>query len=231
MASFLTGMLGLDSGKATSKAAGQNVGYLAGLIRRGSNYINTGEQKSGDYLTQAAGQFQPWQQTGTAANSMVANALGLNGADGAAAATDAFQAGPGYGWTLDNAIQGANRAAAAGGMGASGNALIAAQDRAAQVANQSWGSWLDRLIGQSGQGLQAAGGTAGGLTNLAGLYQDTNRQRLGLDASVVQGLMGATNQYAAGQEAQSQGLANLGSGLGSLFANSKFGKSLFGGFL
>ncbi len=105
MASFLTGMLGLDSGKATSKAAGQNVGYLAGLIRRGSNYINTGEQKSGDYLTQAAGQFQPWQQTGTAANSMVANALGLNGAEGNAAATGAFQTSPGYDFNLNQQLQ------------------------------------------------------------------------------------------------------------------------------
>lgn len=231
MASFLTGMLGLDSGKATSKAAGQNVDYLAGLIRRGTNYINTGEQKSGDYLTQAAGQFQPWQQTGTAANSMVANALGLNGAEGNAAATGAFQTSPGYDFNLNQQLQAAERGAAAGGMTASGNLLTALQDRASGVANQEYGNWLDRLIGQSGQGLQAAGGTAGGLTNLAGLYQDTNRQRLGLDASVVQGLMGLTNQYAAGQEAQSQGLANLGSGLGSLFANSKFGSSLFGGFL
>lgn len=231
MASFLTGMLGLDSGKAISKAAGQNVGYLAGLIRRGSNYINTGEQKSGDYLTQAAGQFQPWQQTGTQANTMVGNALGLNGADGNAAATSAFQTSPGYDFNLNQQLQAAERGASAGGMLASGNLLTALQDRASGVANQEYGGWLDRLIGQSSQGLQAAGGTASGLTNLAGLYQDTNNQRLGLDASVTQGLMGATNQNAAGQEAQSAGLANLGSGLGSLFANSKFGKSLFGGFL
>lgn len=216
MASFLGGLLGTDAGKATSKAAGQNVTYLAGLMNRGNQYINQGEAKSADYLTQAAGQFQPWQNTGTQANTMVANALGLNGAEGNAAATSAFQTSPGYDFNLNQQLQAAERGASAGGMLASGNLLTALQDRASGVANQEYGSWLDRLIGQSGQGLDAARNTASGLTNLGGLYQDTTGQRLGLDASIVQGLMGLTNQNAAGKEAQAAGLAGLGSSLGGL---------------
>ena len=216
MASFLSGMLGLDSGKATQKAAAQNLTALAGMWERGKKFINTGEAKSADYLTQAAGQFQPWQQTGTAANTMVGNALGLNGASGNAAATSAFQTSPGYDWTLNNALQGSERAAAASGMLASGNTLTALQDRASQVANQEYGSWLDRLMGVSTQGQQAAAGTADALTNLGGLYQRTADQRLGLNNSFTTGLIGANNQYAQGKEAQNAGLASLGSSLGGL---------------
>ncbi|MDQ0303801.1 hypothetical protein [Ancylobacter polymorphus] len=216
MASFLSGMLGLDSGKATQKAAGQNLTALAGLWNRGTKYIDQGEAKSADYLGQAAGQFQPWQQTGTAANTMVGNALGLNGASGNAAATSAFQTSPGYDWTLKNALQGSERAASASGMLASGNTLTALQDRASQVANQEYGSWFDRLMGVSTQGQQAAGQTANALTNLGGLYQNTTDQRLGLNNTFTSGLIGANNQYAQGKEAQNAGLAGIGSSLGGL---------------
>lgn len=230
MASFLSGMLGLDSGKATQKAAAQNLTALAGMWERGKNFINTGEAKSADYLGQAATQFQPWQQSGATANTAAMNALGLNGAAGNAAARDTFQAGPGFEWTRDNAIIGSNRAAAAAGMGASGNALIAAQDRAANVANQEWGGWLDRVLGVSQQGQQAAGQTANALTNLGGLYQNTTDQRLGLNNMFTSGLIGANNQYAQGKEAQNAGLADLGGSLGNLFAKTKTG-SAFLGFL
>lgn len=216
MASFLTGMLGLDAGEGTKKAAAQNLTALAGLWNRGKKFINEGEAKSADYLGQAATQFQPWQQTGTAANTMVGNALGLNGASGNTAATSAFQTSPGYDWTLNNALQGSERAAAAGGMLASGNTLTALQDRGAQVANQEYGSWLDRLMGVSGQGQQAAGQTANALTNLGGLYQNTTGQRLGLNNTFTAGMIGANNQYGQGQEAASAGQAGLGSSLGNL---------------
>ncbi|MEN6549158.1 MAG: hypothetical protein ABFE07_24200 [Armatimonadia bacterium] len=230
MASFLTGMLGLDAGEGTKKAAAQNLTALAGLWNRGKKFINEGEAKSADYLGQAATQFQPWQQTGTAANTMVGNALGLNGASGNTAATSAFQTSPGYDWTLNNALQGSERAAAAGGMLASGNTLTALQDRGAQVANQEYGSWLDRLTGVSQQGQQAAGQTANALTNLGGLYQNTTGQRLGLNNTFTAGMIGANNQYGQGQEAQSAGQAALGSDLGSLFGKTKTG-SAFLGFL
>lgn len=223
--SFLSDLMGLGAGKATQAAARQNQTLLNGLNDRGTAYINTGEQRSADYLNQAANQFSPYNQTGLAANGMVANALGLNGAAGNAAAQGAFQAGPGYQFALDQAMQGVNRAAAAGGMSASGNALIAAQDRAGQLANQEYGTWLDRLIGQSGMGLNAAGQTAGAYNNLANLYQNTANQRLGLDTSVTQGRMGANNQYAQGREMNAAGIAGLGSALGDLA-----GKAFFGGF-
>lgn len=226
--SFLSSLMGLDSGKATQAAAKKNQNLLSGLNDRGMGYINTGEQQSAGYLNQAVNQFSPYNQTGLAANSMVGNALGLNGAAGNAAATNAFQAGPGYQYAVNQAMQGVNRAAAAGGMSASGNAMIAAQDRANQLANQEYGTWLQNLIGQSGQGLNAASQTAGAYGNLANLYQNTAGQRLGLDTSVTQGRMGANNQYASGAEANVAGIAGLGQTLGNL-AGKAFPFPGFGG--
>ena len=71
-------------------------------------------------------------------------------------------------------------------------------------------------MGVSRQGQAAAAGTAGALTNLGGLYQGTADDRLGLDASVTQGYMGANNQFAQGKEANAAGLAGLGSSIGGL---------------
>jgi hypothetical protein len=56
--------------------------------------------------------YQPWINSGTAADTMYGNALGLNGAGGNAAATGAFQASPQYAWNRDQAIDAAARKAA-----------------------------------------------------------------------------------------------------------------------
>jgi len=223
--SFLGSLTGSDVGKATMNAAKENKELLNALMGRGMGYINTGEQKSSDALNTGIARFDPYAASGAGANTMLGNALGLNGAEGNEAATEAFQAGPGFQFTLDNALKAAERGASAGGMLASGNTLAALQDRGANVANQEYGSWLDRLSGLSGQGLTAAGAQQGGDTNLANLFQNTTEQRLGLDTGVTQGILGQNNQYAQGKEAQTAakgsflgGLMNTGLGmLGSFF--------------
>jgi hypothetical protein len=225
---FLTGLLGLDSGKATKSAAKQNQAQLSGLNTRGQGYINTGEQQSAGFLQGALNAYQPYAQTGQAANSMYGNALGLNGADGNAAATGAFQAGPGYQFAVDQSMQAAQRGAAAGGMLSSGNTMMALQDRGNQLANQEYGGWLQNLGGLNAQGFQAAQGQAQGNANLANLYQQTADQRLGFDSSVTQGRMGANNQYASGAEQQAAGLAGLGTSIGG-FLGGKLG-GVFKGF-
>lgn len=225
--SFLSGILGLDAGKATQKAAKQNSKLYDQLGSTGQGYIDTGEQKSADYLNQAVDQFSPYNQTGQAANSTLANALGLNGPQGNAAATNAFQAGPGYQFAVDQSLQAAQRGASAGGMLASGNLLTELQNRGNQLANQEYGGWLDRLAQQSSQGFQSANATAGGYSGLADLFQRTTGQRLGLASEVTGGKAGANSQYAQGGEMNAKGLAGLGSDLGGLL-----GKAIpFKGFL
>lgn len=228
MANFLSGILGLDAGKATSAAAKQNSKLYDQFGQQGQGYIDQGQQQSQGALNQAIGQYSPYQQTGQAANSMYANALGLNGAGGNTAAQGAFQANPGYQFNLDQQLQATNRGAAAGGMLASGNLLTALQDRSSGLANQEYGGWLDRLAQQSGQGLQAASGAAQGYGALSDLYQGGANQRLGLGASVTAGKAGANNQNAYGQEMGAAGMANLGSNIGNLFSMTGTGKKFLG---
>lgn len=221
---FFSGLLGLDAGKATMKAAKQNRAEIDALGTRGFGYIDQGENRSQTALNQAAGLYDPYANAGTQANNMYADAMGLNGATGSDAARAAFRAGPGYDFQVDEAMRAAERAASAGGMLASGNLMTEMLQRGQNLANQEYGGWMDRLYNQAGQGLQAAGGKAGTLTNLANLYQNTTGQRLGWDSSIAAGRMGATNQYAQGKEANKGAWANLGSAIGSMA-----GKAVFGG--
>ncbi|MCC6734907.1 MAG: hypothetical protein IT534_02125 [Bauldia sp.] len=81
---------------------------------------------------------------------MHANALGLNGADGSAAAAAAFRASPGYQWSVDQALEAMLRGASAGGMLASGNTLAAATELGRNLADQEFGGWTDDLAGYLG---------------------------------------------------------------------------------
>lgn len=210
---FLGALTGSDVGKATKNAANQNKGLITSFQTTGNNIINTGEQKSEGALNSAIGAYQPWVSSGQQANSLYGDALGLNGAEGNARATGAFQTGPGYDFAVDESMRAAERAASAGGTLSSGNLLAALQDRGNGLANQEYGGWLDRLNGVSGQGLTAASGQAAGYNNLAGLYQSTAGDRLGLESGVTQGLLGVNNQIAQADEAKT---AAKGSFLGGL---------------
>jgi hypothetical protein len=222
---FLGALTGSDVGKATKEAANQNKGLINSFQNTGNNIINTGEAKSEGALNSAIGAYQPWVTSGTAANTMYGNALGLNGADGNAAATGAFQAGPGYQFALDQGTQAALRGASAAGMLNSGNTLTALEGYGQGLANQEFGSWLDRLNGQSTQGLQAAAGQASGYGAKSELYQNTAGDRLGLESGVTQGLLGVNNQIAQAKEAKT---AAQGSFLGNLIGGgAKLAAGLF----
>lgn len=210
---FLGSLTGSSTGKATMAAADQNKTLIKDLQGLGNNIINTGEGRSEGALNSAIGAYQPWVTSGGAANTMYGNALGLNGADGNAAATGAFQAGPGYQFAMDQGTQAALRGASAGGMLNSGNTLTALTQFGQGLANQEYGSWLDRLSGMSSQGLSAAGGQASGYGGLADLYQTGTNNRLGLESSVTQGLMGVNNQIAQAKEAQNSAKGGFLKGL------------------
>jgi hypothetical protein len=210
---FLSSLSGSKTGKATMAASDQNKDALFALRATGNNIIADGEQKSLGALNQSIDAYQPWVDSGNNARGMYDNALGLNGADGNAAATGAFQTGPGYQFALDQGNQAALRGASAAGMLNSGNTLTALSQYGQGLANQEYGGWLDRLSGVSGQGLQAAGGQAQGYGNIANLYQNSADNQLGLESGVTQGIMGANNQFAQGQEAQTAAKSSFLKGL------------------
>ena len=206
---FLSSLTGGDVGKNQLNALKQNKGLLTGFQTQGNQIIDTGEQKSEGAFNNAIAGYEPWVASGKAANSLYGDALGLNGAEGNARATGAFQAGPGYDFAVDESMRAAERAASAGGTLSSGNLLAALQDRGNNLANQEYGSWLDRLNGQSAQGLQAAGGQANEYNNLGALYQGTAGDRLSLESSVLEGLMGNNNQTATIKDQQSANKAGF----------------------
>lgn len=210
---FLSSLTGSNIGKATTKAIGQNNALLTNLQNAGNSIIDTGETKSANALNQAVSNYDPYLAAGKSATNMYSDALGLNGTSGNATATSAFQASPGYQFSLDQGTQAALRGASAAGMLTSGNTLTALTQYGTGLANQEYGSWLDRLNGLSGQGLSAANGASGALGNVASLYQNTADDRLGLESSITQGQMGLNNDLAQVKEQQAQ---NSGGFLGKL---------------
>lgn len=220
---FLSGLLGLDAGKATMKAANRNRAEIDALGNRGFGYLDAGEQRATGYLNDARSRYDPYAASGSAADAMQADALGLNGADGMARARAAFQAGPGYGFAVEEGMRGAERAASAGGMLASGNLLTELQSRGQNLANQEYSGWLGNLGNLANRGVTAASGQAGVLTNLANLAQEQTGQRLGWDSSIAAGRMGANNQYAQGKEANKGAWAGLGSTIGNMAGRIPFG--------
>lgn len=84
------------------------------------------------------------------ASQTSADALGLNGPEGVARAQNAFQAGPGYQFSVDQGLESVLRNANASGMAASGNQLRESQTFGQGLANQEFGSWQDRLASREG---------------------------------------------------------------------------------
>ena len=111
---------------------------------------------------------------------MQANALGLNGAAGNEAATNAFQAGPGYQFALDQGLQALNRNAASRGMLASGNNTQDIIKYAQGLANQEYGNWQNRLGNFSQLGLYAAAGQTGRQNSLAALDYGYGQDQAGV---------------------------------------------------
>ncbi|GEC33560.1 hypothetical protein N181_25275 [Sinorhizobium fredii USDA 205] len=219
---FLDSLTGGNVGKAAAAATKKNRTLINKFDRQGQGIINTGEARSSGAINKAIAGYDPYTSAGRDATSMYSNALGLGGDDGTAAAQGAFQAGPGYDFAMDQGTQAALRGASAAGMLNSGNTLTALTQYGQGLANQEYGSWLDRLQGLSSQGLSATGGQASAYGGLSDLYQGTADDRLGLASNVVQARMGNNNQLAQVREQQSAakgsflgGLLNMGVGLGT----------------
>lgn len=194
---WLDSLSGGNAAKYSRGAIKENMSALDTLWRRGHDIIDSGQIDSNKALNAATGYYEPYQATGTAANTMYGNALGLNGADGTAAATSAFQTGPGYDFALKQGEQSALRGASAAGMLNSGNTLTALSQYGQGLANQEYGSWLDRLQGQSAQGLSAASGMAGVAGQQAAGFRDTADDRLSLESSIIAGKNDLNSQRAS----------------------------------
>ena len=193
--SFLGSFFGgsdIDKGNRQAQAA------LAAGKTEGLGYLDTALNSALPYLQQGTNLYSPYVQTGQNANTMYANALGLNGAAGNQAATSAFQQAPGYQYSLNQGLDALDRRAASRGMLNSGNTNLDTIDYATNAANQGYNSWLSGLQGLGSQGLQATSGQANGLGSIGNLYQGigTNKANaaIGVAGKWLAELGGAASQ-------------------------------------
>lgn len=210
MLGFLGDLLGLNAGEATKSAAKDNMGEIYAYDDKGKQIIGQGAQEAGGFLGQVPGLYQGQIDRGKKGTALYDDALGLNGADGSARATGAFQTNPGYGFQLDQGLQALDRRRSAGGSFQSGGADIDTMTYATGLADQSFGGWLDRLGDYENTLNTGNAGMAGGLNNLANLATGTAAQKLGHAGEVTSGILGASNQFAQGEEANKAGIAGLG---------------------
>lgn len=211
------------TGNSAKKAAEENKTLLNNNLTSGTKTLTTGQNNAIDALDQSAGLYGNLASKYGKATTLGLDALGVNGADGNARATSAFQASPGYQWNVDQSLDGINRKAAALGIAAGGNTLAALSDRAGNMANQEYGSWLDRLNGYVSPELQATSGQASAIASKSPVYTSTAKNIADLGTTTTSGL---TSQNTQAANAASQGSSNLW-GLGLNLA--KLGTSALSG--
>lgn len=221
------GLFDVFTGASAKNAAAKNNALYADYGQKSQGWIDDGGRAADASYGRAADAFVPLADLGAGYNkagSLAMDALGVNGADGNARATAAFEAGPGYTWERDQAVEAARRAGAATGATDNGNTLAAIVDRAANVARTGYQGWLGNLKGYADTGAQttgaAASGTAGVYGTQAGAYDNRAQARSNVANNVASG---AANSNTAAASAQTQASAQ--------FWNSLIGAagSIFGG--
>lgn len=178
-----------DYTKSVQKGAKEAGGYLEGGI--------------GNLRTQygsALDEYSPYAESGRAATGLYSDALGLNGAEGNTRATGAFQTGPGYQFAMDQGLQALERRASSQGRLAGGQTSLDTIGYAQGLGNQEYGSWLDRLNGQQGMGMDAAAGRAGIQTGLGQAEYGYGADRGNLAYTSNEAIGNAKRDYQIGKD-------------------------------
>lgn len=221
------GIFDIFTGAPAKEAAAKNSALLQQNKTEGTNVLNTGQTNSLASLDKAGGYYSPLAQKYGQGTNLYLDSLGVNGAGGNDRATQAFQAGPGYQYAVDQSLDGINRSAAARGGFMGGNTLAALSDRAGNMANQEYGNWQSKLGGLISPEMAAVGGQAGAEAGKVPVYQGTANSIAGLGTSTTNGITGQNTQSA---NAQMQGSGNLWNfGLQAAKAVASGGTSLLGG--
>lgn len=224
------GLFDIFTGDSAREAAAANQARLTASKGAGMGYLDAGRSGALGALDTAGATYKPLQQKYGAATSLGLDALGVNGPEGNARATGTFQAGPGYQWAVDQSLDGLNRSAAARGGSLGGNTLAALSDRAGNMANQEYGSWLDRLFGYISPELTATSGLAGAEAGKAPVYMQDAGARVGLETGVTQGINTQETEAANAEMQGSSNLWGLGLNLAKLgIGAATGGTSLLGG--
>lgn len=121
-----------------------------------------------------------------------------------------YQQSPGYQWQVDQALGGANRAAAAGGMLGTPMHQQESAQMAQGLANQDYWNWMKNVQGLYGQGLQGEQGMYN--TGFQGAQSISDAIQAALASQAQNAYTGAVNQ----NQSQGGGIGNFLGGLGSI---------------
>lgn len=224
------GLFDIFTGAPAKEAAEKNSALLRQNQAQGTDVLNTGQTNSLAALSNAGGMYAPLAQKYGQGTNLYLDSLGVNGAQGNQNATQAFQAGPGYQYQVNQALDQTNRAAAATGGLQGGNTLAALSDRAGNMANQEYGNWQTKLGGLINPELQSVTGQASAEAGKVPVYQGTANSLVGLGTNTTNGI-NSQNTQAANAEMQGSGnLWGLGMNLAKLgMGGLGGGTSLLGG--
>ena len=223
------GIFDVFTGSSAKDAAAKNAALYQQYGTQATGALDTALPKSEGALGSAVGAFTPLsdlgKQLGQGTQSYM-DALGLNGPEGTARARSQYQTSPGFQFQVDTATDAAARNAAKLGLAGSGNTLQEISDRAGNIANTDYGTYLNRLGGfinpQITAESTAAGGQAQGYGNLSNLYQNDAQNRANIYGNVAGGNAAsntaAANSQQAGSAAFWQALINAGGAVGKAFA-------------
>lgn len=168
-----------------------------------TSFLNTGADAAAAQYGAAKQYYVPYSATGQKANTMLENALGLNGRDAYKSIADGFEFDPYREWNADQAGKAAIRSDNAFGRSNSGANRMAIARANLELGSRDWNNWLDRLTGQQSMGVNVAGQQAGldtGLGDLRfaqGQQLATNRINFG-NAMAQNRTTGINNLLAAG---------------------------------
>lgn len=168
----------------------------------------------GQGVDKAAGYYQPWYDSGTQANTVYGNALGLNGGAAQANAVSSYKQNPFLQQQSDFANKGLMQQMNARGLSGSGTAAAAVAQASMGRAAGDYDNWLSRLAGVSGQGQQAG-------AQLGSLYANQGQQTANMYAQQGSDLANISGQRAGMGWNYGQAQAGLNSDLAATQAGNR----------
>ena len=168
-------------------AAGSIAGSMLSSSSASSSAAAANQEQQREFDV-AQQNLQPYTQAGTASLGQQQNLLGLNGQAAANQAMQSFQSSPGYGYQVQQGLRAVDAGAAAQGMVRSGATLRAEQTLGANLANQDFSNYYNRLAGISQLGQASAANTASAAITTGQGIASTDTSLGGLQASVYSGL-------------------------------------------
>lgn len=168
------GLFDIFSSKNSDKAAADRIAGLNDAYGKATTSLNAGASTANDYYGKALVPFTQLFGAGSRGVDSYSDALGLNGPEGNARATAAFQNNPGYQTQLQYGTQAIDRGAASRGRLSSGNTVMAEQKFGNDLASTGYQNYLNsfspffNLAGTGAQGVGAVNTTAAGTNYDAG---------------------------------------------------------------